>query len=284
MHEGRLYKIISSIDYLMFRGGSGGEFLTSSIYKYSNRYKNNITSLYQDNTNKTVINYLRLFSEISNLPQQNISLTDLSTRISEQDITDAEVFLEAHKNLLVRLHYTNYEPILNQSYFLLLDNEKWFDYAGLLVSFKNIYSKNEILEYFVLQDRKFGRKLQEKELLVEKVLNFMSDNNIDKISTIKLHLIHMLSSDVDKILESSISELYSKYRYFIHGDFEEYSKAMKQKPFKKIINYSEIFKKGYLEEIFDINSPLFHEELMQWHENNLKLLAHNGVDIELFRI
>lgn len=284
MREDRLYKIVTNINYLMFRGGAGGEMLTSLIYKYSNTYKNNIESRYQDDINKTSINYHRLFAEITNLPQQNVSMSDLSARVLEEDIVEAESFLESNKNFLIRLHYINYRPILNRSYFLLLDDERWFDYAGLLVSFKNMFTKTEALNCLQSQDRKFGRELKEKELAMEKISEYMLKNNTDRISSIKLHLIHTNFSEIDEILETGILELYNKHKEFIHGKFDIYLNRMSAKPVKKIVNYSNIFKRGYLEEIFDISNPSFHEELVQWHAGNLKLLSENGIDAEIFKI
>jgi hypothetical protein len=41
----------------------------------------------------------------------------------------------------------------------------------------------------------------------------------------------------------------------------------------KKIKMSKMFDKGYLEEIFNIDSDNFHNELMTWHENNLRLIS-----------
>jgi hypothetical protein len=45
-----------------------------------------------------------------------------------------------------------------------------------------------------------------------------------------------------------------------------------------VIDYDKIFTKGYLEEIFDIRGDEFHAELIQWHEDNLKLMQEFNMD------
>jgi hypothetical protein len=52
----------------------------------------------------------------------------------------------------------------------------------------------------------------------------------------------------------------------------------------EIVKYSKIFQKGYLENMFDIESDEFYEKLIQWHEKNLALMNKNGFDISPYQI
>ena len=49
-----------------------------------------------------------------------------------------------------------------------------------------------------------------------------------------------------------------------------------------IIKYSNLFDKGYLEDMFDIESDDFHTKLIQWHNDNLKLMSDNEFDISRY--
>lgn len=280
----RILSILSQLDYLMFRGGSGGEFISSLIFKYSNTYKNpDVLSSYQNEVNKTEIHYPHFFGVICNLPQQNANLTEYFGNTSDEDLIEAEEFLTKYPRFLIRTHYTNHQLLLDNTFFLLLDEERWFEYAGLLAALKNQCSIADIPYIFNFRNFKLNKRLSDEELLKTKIVESMQQNGLEKISIFQSDILHSSLASIDEVINTSIPMLYQKYKYAIHGDYETYVNAMKRKNVKKIINFSNIFNKGYLEDIFDVTDPSFHEGLMNWHEKNLNLLQENGIDVSRFR-
>ena len=280
----RVYNILSQIEFLVFRGGGGGEFLSSLIYKYSNSYHNEEVVTSSNTTlNKTSIYYPSFFSEIANSPQQNANILNILSQLKEEYITEAEDFLSRRDKFIARMHYVNNTILINRSIFMLLDEKKWFDYAGLLVAYKNQLHTDDISIELNSHERKFGIIFGDKEVATRKIINYMASNNLEKISSLKLSLIYSNKLDIDEVLVSDIQDLYFKYGNIVHGEHEYYRNAMLRKPWKKIINFSNIFTKGYLEDIFDISGDEFHEELLTWHEKNLILLESKGIDIAEFK-
>ena len=90
----RVYNILSRCDFLVYRGGAGGEFLSYLIYKYSNSYRNNeIKDSFHD-LNKTIIEYPRFFKELAESPQQEKNILYTLSLLQEDCISEAEDFLE----------------------------------------------------------------------------------------------------------------------------------------------------------------------------------------------
>ena len=89
--------------------------------------------------------------------------------------------------------------------------------------------------------------------------------------------------DMNVFLRLSSAELFNQYNRIT---FKYYSKPWnfldwEDKIAKRVnvIDYDKIFTKGYLEEIFDIQGDEFHNELIQWHEDNLALIKDAGIDL-----
>ena len=49
-----------------------------------------------------------------------------------------------------------------------------------------------------------------------------------------------------------------------------------------IIEYTKIFNEGYLENMFNIANPVFHQELLQWHTTNILLIKSYGFNTDKF--
>ena len=88
--------------------------------------------------------------------------------------------------------------------------------------------------------------------------------------------------DMNVFLRMSSSELFNQYKHLTFKYYTEprYFLNWENKIAKRvnIIDYDKIFTKGYLEEMFDIQSDEFHSELIQWHEDNLALIKDAGID------
>ena len=283
----RVYNILSRCDFLVYRGGAGGEFLSYLIYKYSNSYRNNEIKdslLSFHDVNKTIIEYPQFFKKLAELPQQEKNILYTLPLLQEDCISEAEYFLERHKKFIIRMHYVNSPILINRSIYILLDNKNCFDYAGLLLACKNQILIEQISMMSTEHEKKYSLVIDNKDDTIRKIINYMESNNLKTISALALSIIFLSKLDINEILESNINDLYFKYGHINFSNFEHYYSIFSPKPFKKIINFSDIFVKGILEDIFDIDDDMFRVELLNWHENNLALLGNNGVDHSQFKL
>jgi hypothetical protein len=50
------------------------------------------------------------------------------------------------------------------------------------------------------------------------------------------------------------------------------------------ISMNRMFDKGYMEDMFEIDSPQFNEDMIIWHEKNLELLSSYGHNVEEWKL
>lgn len=297
--------------YLMFRGGSGGEFLTNLISKYSTKFrKNGFTNISVTAENRTLIelpsffhlvNHCNITSEspMSDLIEVLKAKHDFLKYDLKKSINEAITYLNQDEkpplfrcNILSSSYFTK-----DNTYLLLADDEKWYRYIGTL-----LFLKDPGVEHYCQNDQdriKFFeydrcRYINDTELstLLKDGLDWVLKNKVSKICGMQTDTITYMRYDksitFEEIFNSTPIDLYNKYFYKIMGNFERYSNyqipSLRQRGVT-IINYSNIFTKGYLEEIFDIDyNSEFHEQLIDWHEKNLSIMDAFGFDSTLYKI
>lgn len=294
------------IYYLMYGGGAGGEFLTNLISTHTKKFRNNVsTQVIVTSENRTLVSLPYFFHLVyhCNLTY-NSSIADLINVIKTKNdflgynikdkVNEAIDYLKQdHKPPLFRCN------ILSNSYFtkentylICADNEKWYTYAGSLLFIKDLAVKhiclndNDKIKFFEHDRSRYINDVGLSSLL-NNGLDWVIKNNITIMYGMQLDVIAYMRYDknitFEEIFNSTPFDLYNKYFYKIMGDFEGYSNyqipSLKERGVT-IINYSKIFVKGYLEEIFDIDSDSeFHTQLIEWHEKNLSIMVKKGFDI-----
>lgn len=284
----------SPMHFLMFRGGSGGEFLSKQIYKYSNKHSaNGVTLNSNEELNKTTVTYPSFFNRLINVQKRNPdTLKTMLSGTSESELFEAEEYLKSFgdNTPLFRCHYINDDYYRSRSYFIFLDNVKWWNYAGALVSIKNreqvsgeiplnVFLSNFYKRFYTIKDY-----VNEEIAIKQFLIGFPEKELTDAHLIIASNKQARESHSVEELLNYDIKTLYQEYNTVLHGDYADYDRIVKRDKFMKLINYSNYFDKGYLEDIFEIESDLFHDELIAWHEKNLELLSANGFDIEEFKL
>jgi hypothetical protein len=291
--EIRVLKLLSRrVDFLMYRGGAGGEFLSKLIYKYSKKYStSHAHHLSIDSVNKTIINYPDFFNQLLSIPKNtNNILQSLLPYVSDYSLDQAEEYLINCPSPLFRCHEMNSNYFRMRSFFVFLDEEKWWNYAGMLVMIKNRVKEENIYNFTKSMYKRFYPidHFNNNDSDILEVQNLMRVNNLTEINDAYV----LLSTNknvrtqfsIEEILNYNIADLYKKFNSTLHTDYTTYRESTTKKSFMKTINFSKYFTEGYLEDIFEIDSNNFHNELMEWHERNLELLSKNGFEFEQFKL
>lgn len=290
----RIRKLLTKpMHFLIYRGGAGGEFLSKQVYKYSNIYRNDfVSSQNLESVNKTLITYPNFFNSMMSIPQNTDNIAEAIELIENEDnLTEAEEYLKNYPSVpLFRGHYIDNMYFRYRSLFVFLDEERWWHYAGLLVTLKNKFTRITLTHpsigaHYIRHD--LWNNFMRDELSVTQIKNFMDAHDLLDLSNIYLKIAMdeniRDTTTVEDILNCDVYTLYNNYHSTLYGDYSLYQKII-GKPFMKIIKFSNYFDKGYLEDIFKIDSNNFHDELMEWHEKNLELMSINGVNISQFKL
>jgi hypothetical protein len=288
--------------YFMFRGGSGGEFLTNLISKHSSKFRNNVSiGIDVTNENRTLVTLPTLFHMIS-YAKSDSSVKDLIDTIKNKieflgysvttAVDEAIDYLKKDSkpplfrcNILSNSYFTK-----DNTYLLLADTEKWYTYIGILLFLKDLavkhYCPNDAdkIKFFEYDRSRYLNNAELSILLIDG-LEWVIKNNISHLYGMQLDAIYYMQYDktitFEQIFNTAPKDLFDKYFYKVVGDFESYSNdqiSLLKERGVTIINYSNIFDKGYLEEIFEIDDREFHVQWINWHEKNLTLMTNHGFD------
>ena len=301
----RLLELAKTQDWLQFPGGSGGEFFALHISKYSPIYEN-LTHLTTVNSeNRTVIELPKFFKLMASVPAMTGNLDDLYTGIIhdakilrlelDKELDIAEKFIKDKKYLL-RVHYSVNEYFNKQNSFAIIpDNELWLEYSSLMRVIKACSYKldyNLASMYFDEYTSKSGRDRQK----YDDALKWMLNNNQTEIYFGHIYCIEYLD-EIGSYKDIFTMSLVDIYNFFLnkikkvhlpscpvyHANFIQDSTTMLTDNVN-IIEYTKIFNKGYLENMFNINNPEFHQELLSWHTTNISLIKSYGFDTDKFII
>jgi hypothetical protein len=293
--------------YLMYPGGTGGEFLSNLISIHSSKFRNKVSShVNQNNNNRTHVFLLPFFQIVSSSRTKSLEFDDFVTAIKKQhnflnyDIkekTDEAIkyLNEDSKPPLIRCHVsTNSYFQKNNTYVILADNNKWHSYKEILLFLKALKNKHycptiEIKRKFFEYELSSSTNDIKLHNLYNSALDWVIKNDITEMYEMQLDVIKCsidLNVTFAEIFKTNDDALFKKYNHII-CDFESQYKYLYPKFNNKVITviqYSKIFKKGYLENIFDIESDEFHEKLLNWHERNLELMSKNGFNYNEYKL
>lgn len=285
--------------YLIYRGGSGGEFLSYLISKYSPNFRKINTKKLVTDINRTHIHLPNFYESLSRVRSNSLTQTDLITELLTQlknrnenvlNVTQEAVnFLKSDINPpLIRCHMTTNPYFnMNNSYWVLADNEVWHNYAGILLFIKSLNAVNTINSIDDIQ-KIFTVHLDgsandsKRYKIIKNGMNWAIQNDVKNIIDIQLAIIAW-GMDLDntltykEIFNYSPIEAYKKYaQLHSYNEYVNFNQTIVDKG--NLIRYSNLFVKGYLEEMFSIDSNDFHNELIEWHNKNLDLISEFNFD------
>jgi hypothetical protein len=211
----------------------------------------------------------------------------------ESCLKNAKLF---HENLskppLLRTHYSNCDYFnRTNTWYLYIDDYKWHEYKWSLWYIKNwnnVISKNDFQRVFY--SKKTHHILANNStLLFDRLLEMVEKENLEQLNEGYISFLDYVPNDYDLTnhLTTPLLDLFYKVKPFIIVDYQNIQTRLdKAKTLSKvnILKYSNIFTKGYLEEIFAIISDDFHTELINWHEKNLVLLSKYNFDITPYKL
>lgn len=281
------------LDYIIYVPGAGGEFLSILISKYSNAYDVLQVKSAQFNRWHThhsiLINEMcASFSNIRNTKLDHAIKETIERMVSNKMdlnkiiLASEKVFKQKNKKNLYRLHLTSNDFFTKDNSFLLNLNSHWLNYASLLF-FLKVYNSH-IVKFSIEFNVNVTRLRYHKRLYssLDSVVEFLKTSDINHITLAHLEIANMVNDlDLNSFLRLSPRELFDQYSQILLQPYysaTSYPKWQKEIALRtNVIDYDKIFTKGYLEEMFDIQSDEFHKELIQWHEDNLKLIKDYGL-------
>lgn len=219
----------------------------------------------------------------------------------KQEVQLAKEFLK-EKHLL-RCHCCILPNTKSKVILQILDSQLWIKYARYLASIKvklYISSFQDFLNIAWSMTQEWGDLDTSEYVLFKKNLfklfNTMLKRDIKNVSCRVLHIIkeatfkNNYNIDVDELLNMNVVQLEelmvqvfpsASSQLHIYNDWYNQARAMEN---YTCYNISDSLKTEVLNELFDIDNPEFNKKLHAWHNNNLKLLSDNGVDIDPYII
>jgi hypothetical protein len=300
-HHADIKEIINNnpIHFIMYAAGAGGEFLSSTISKYSDRYqfiraKNELLVNRWNTWHSHLINYVCTIAALDGL-KSNYNLDNIVTTtldfLEKKDLNIDDIIYNAdsafknHNNInLFRLHLSNNTFFTKENTFLLFLDKHWLEYAGILVHLK---AHSQKLDNFDVLFDKVLKTGAGNNSLQEMIDYLKSSNDINLVTYGHLEIVKESKDstgilDMNTFLRMSPGELFNQYKHITFKYYSDPSYFLKWqnriRHTKNVIDYDKIFTKGYLEEIFNIQGDEFHNELIQWHEDNLALIRNSGID------
>ena len=282
--------------YLMYRGGAGGEFLASQVYQYSTKFKNTSISSVTNKNNKTIADVNEFHRAINSASFKLLKSSDdliqsITTNILKQKdpiflldktITTLDLLNEQGTELLFRIHELPHEYFYNKTFLVYSTQNKWRDYWNKLYFIKGSYNLTALQAL-----NSTGVREDYNSNLIKDLIEYCKENNIKEVNQNHFHDIIMYrlnKSQIEKLLKYPLNNTYEmKHINFLVGDSFLNSSTFDFDNYRTI-SYSRYFEQGYLEDKFEIDSNEFHDNLIEWHEKNLKLLSTNGFDITEFKL
>lgn len=288
-------------EYLMYRGGAGGEFLLGQIYKYSDIYKNDSFKLNPRDNNKFSTDSLFIHgfmtdARVHKHVRNTLTLNGLTYFLAAQiiDIGSEDFVLSSlhkinemqlpNRKLLFRIHESRNSYFFNKTFLLFADLAGTWDMYWRLLSLCKVPIEMEFLER--TGNDFTGYNIDIREHRLDTIIEYCAENNIKNINRVVFN--HAVSNNLSKkeihtLINTPLSNIITdeKINIFVHAN-RQFFKTINHNNYKKV-EYINYFNKGYLEDIFEIDSNEFHDNLIQWHENNLTLLSKNGFNIEPYK-
>jgi hypothetical protein len=295
------------IYYLMYQGGAGGEFLTNLISQHSMLFKKYTKDdMRIDENNRSFVKIPNLFQLVgANKSKKRIG-DPIDTLIAtikktagdelQYNIRDSIKYLNSDsKPPLFRCHLSTNEYFGKNTYLMLIDTSDWYDYTQSLLFLKvsnkmhSCPTDEERIKLFEYEFQVHINNIKIHQCLTDG-LEYVIKNKIDMVyeqHIITLELMPFIPElTIDYIFSTDPIELHKKYYKFQNSHDEIYQRfeEIYEKRNATFIKYSRLFQKGYLENLFEIDSTSFHYELLEWHERNLELMSKNNFDYTKYKL
>lgn len=291
------------INYLMYPGGAGGEFLSKTITQHSNMFKKHTKFSVTTEVNRYHVPIPRLFHIVSaakirkhpesieyfiNIIKQKQEYLNFDVK---EIVDEAILFLSGSKPSLLRCHMSRHSYFLNNSYIILPNTEVWYNYIKELLFFKlaeKVSICNTDSEKIKFFEYEITSSVNDPNVVkaLNDGLEWVIKNNVNELTQEKLYEITTTYALPNFSFEYIFSDKFVRVQNYseVFKLFYDYFEPYYRNNRLPNLLYTRIFEKGYLEDIFEIENNIFHDEVIEWHENNLRLLSSNNIDISLYKL
>ena len=216
----------NQVSFILYQPGSGGEFLSYLVSKYSsNNYFKLVRIRNENNMHKIITFFMCSYFMFAGQGLDLMTLRRLGLNNGNKLIKDNFITVES----------------------VLIARER------MLKTYKLVFKKGKILELDTHLNNK-GRIIIPSHFIFTKYMN-LSNTFYITVDEFKY---------LNYIKDLSFIKLNRDDKYFAYGKKVENSATP--------ILMSQMFKKGYLEEMFNIEGNEFHKELISWHRENVRLV------------
>lgn len=283
--------------FFQFPGGAGGEFISTLIADYCDRYTPIETE--PDLYNRTVAIIPRLYRVVASMRGADLNTVDSfidqflheNNIMYNYDIDD--IIQEARKwntnNVrLIRIHKNRCELFTPENTFSFFpDDIYWQDYCINLKNIKLFGSEYSSLDKFcriVIRERIEYLKRHGYEIhpAHDQAVAWLEQNKPKRVLFGHSKLLHFYDSigSFERLFSMEIQELIDLLRSLPAGN-DNPLKGMRPgfgqtKMNHTLLPMSECFESGLLEKTFNIDNTEFTKKLAQWHSDNLTVLNKFG--------
>lgn len=286
----------SRLRLLMYPGGTGGEFLSSQLAKYCNKFRDDVNVSYDSEKNLTHVQLPHFFESIAAAwpsSRDNMCLVNTILHWHEinqidllQSLTQAETFLDAEKlPPLIRLHHVDSDIFNNDNtwkIWLSTPHDRVYAFGMLLIkrgsSPLTASRLQAVLNYYSARsptNASISNRAQSvlmtsinsgyncivahHNVLIEAIRANpeITDSELTDLS--KLDAREITKSNIDRLLRTP-NPIRSASDSTVH------------------IPFSDILKPGVLAEYFELPDDTVRQNMIQWHLKNVELIKKIGLD------
>lgn len=284
-----------SVNFLIFSGGQGGEYISNLINIYKGVDISTNRSLIGDQqVNRTQIHYPCIIKESLAWPHSLIfksrnellDFLDQKNLLTLTNIEDAEQYLALDP--ILRTHEVNPNLFKNYNSSFFIANAQWREYCLALMSIKHQFPKSSAVDDFILLQQGNQRPLAPSHPL-EEIRAYVDSLSVTHVDVIRLRALIVgrgpRAPSIAWAFEQPLSLLHNIYCNHYHPSFEMYQnqldlqKKSSRGPIHELDYGRVISDPGYLASHFQIEDAAeFYQELSQWHQTNKNLMQIYGFD------
>jgi len=289
----RLHALLSRPqEFVVYDAGCGGEYITNRITEYSSKYQKSTfaPSKLDPQVNRTNITYPAIYQHIigpnaERLESKQGLIQQLAHHdlIVDQELTLAEQFFEQCAVPLFRIHVTKSKFFLEHPTHHLLAHGIWHKYADALVLIKITMTLEDFIQHSILS--RGPDSVNSCKFTMEEIRAYMTENNIVNAGYMTFRLlfspgIPQAVQTLDELFNSTVLDLY--HRFYQNTPSWFLKKRAKEVQPATFLDLSRIVREPrYLADKFHIEDwSGFHSGIVQWHGDNLRLLAQHGFTTE----
>ena len=224
----------NQVSFILYQPGTGGEILSYLISKYSSNNYFKLVRIKYINSNRSVI------------------ITDFLFKYFLQKCPSFSKLFKKNKNDLSHVPYSRAKVYKWIRHDFITAENVLFEQQYFLNPEPYIFKKSKMLEFDTHLNNK-GRIIIPSHFIFTK---YMNPSNTFYITVDEFKYLNYIK-------DLSFIKIDGDIKYFTYKEAVKYA--------TKIL-MSQMFKKGYLEEMFNIEGDEFHKELIRWHRKNVRLV------------